>query len=336
MNPFEQGVQVQCRGYSRRLQRIMVDFGADDSFERAVEQVREHYGIEVSAGAVREKTLQHAQTIQKQSVAQPPIDHNGVGVATLISQSDGTLVPVVAIRSGPGDGRKRRQVSWQEAIATLAYPKGSTTPVYAATLEGRDEAGFLMKQVALEAGLGTQTQIHALGDGAPWITEKVEFHFGQQATYLIDFYHLGEYLHSAVAAATGGNKPSYLGRMKAGFKQGRGEEVIQWLKPFTEPACVPNLQAPIRAALRYIHNRPGQFEYQKALARDLPIGSGEIESTHRHLIQKRLKISGAWWKVNHANAMLHLRVCRANNKWHYYWSANGPESGKCAVSHTLN
>ena len=28
----------------------------------------------------------------------------------------------------------------------------------------------------------------------------------------------------------------------------------------------------------------------------LPIGSGKIESTNKHLIQKRLKLPGAWWK----------------------------------------
>jgi hypothetical protein len=29
----------------------------------------------------------------------------------------------------------------------------------------------------------------------------------------------------------------------------------------------------------------------------LPIGSGEIESGHRYVFQNRLKISGAWWKM---------------------------------------
>ena len=132
MSPLEEGVQARCRSYSRRLQRILVDFGADDSFERAAEKAREHYDIKVPAGAVREKTLRHAQIIQSQSITQPPIEQPVVGVETVISQSDGTLVPLVEIRPGQGDGRKRRKVSWQEAISTLAYPQGSRTPLYAA------------------------------------------------------------------------------------------------------------------------------------------------------------------------------------------------------------
>lgn len=59
------------------------------------------------------------------------------------------------------------------------------------------------------------------------------------------------------------------------------------------------------------------MDYKKAKNQGLAIGSGEIESSHRHVIQKRLKISGAWWKVENANAL--MRVARANGYWEGYW-----------------
>ncbi len=55
---------------------------------------------------------------------------------------------------------------------------------------------------------------------------------------------------------------------------------------------------------------------------DLPIGSGEIESAHRYLIQKRLKLPGAWWLAVNAENMLALRVNRANGEWHNYWATH--------------
>ncbi len=70
---------------------------------------------------------------------------------------------------------------------------------------------------------------------------------------------------------------------------------------------------------RYMKNRPGQFEYKSAIDQQLPIGSGKIESAHRSLIQKRLKLPGAWWKKQHADQMIQLRVARANGKWDCYW-----------------
>ena len=64
---------------------------------------------------------------------------------------------------------------------------------------------------------------------------------------------------------------------------------------------------------------PAILDYQEALAAGLPIGSGEIESGHRYVIQARLKIAGAWWKEDNAEKMLAVRVLRANQDWEHYW-----------------
>ena len=55
---------------------------------------------------------------------------------------------------------------------------------------------------------------------------------------------------------------------------------------------MPPDQAPVRKRYRYLANRPGQFNYQAAIKADLPIGSGEVESAHRYVIQKLLKLPG--------------------------------------------
>jgi hypothetical protein len=57
------------------------------------------------------------------------------------------------------------------------------------------------------------------------------------------------------------------------------------------------------------------------LREGLPIGSGEVESGHRHVIQKRMKLAGAWWKETNAEAMLTLRARRATGLWESYWQS---------------
>jgi hypothetical protein len=57
------------------------------------------------------------------------------------------------------------------------------------------------------------------------------------------------------------------------------------------------------------------------LSEGLPIGSGEIESAHRYVAQKRLKLHGAWWRVENAEYMLALRINRLNGDWEAYWAA---------------
>ena len=54
------------------------------------------------------------------------------------------------------------------------------------------------------------------------------------------------------------------------------------------------------------------------------MGLGEVESGHRYLIQARLKLSGAWWKIDNAAKMLALRVTRGNHNWDTYWAGLHP------------
>src|SRR3989442_7493480 len=89
--------------------------------------------------------------------------------------------------------------------------------------------------------------------------------------------------------------------------------------PFLEDARLPDQDAPVRAFHRYVENRSDCLDYKAALAADLPIGSGEIESAHRYVHQKRLKISGAWWTLENLGKMVALRVTRVNQAWQDYW-----------------
>jgi hypothetical protein len=75
----------------------------------------------------------------------------------------------------------------------------------------------------------------------------------------------------------------------------------------------------VRSAYRYLFNRPNRLDYQGAIDSNLPIGSGEIESGHRYVIQNRLKLAGSWWTIENPKAMLALRICRTNQDWDAYW-----------------
>jgi len=46
-----------------------------------------------------------------------------------------------------------------------------------------------------------------------------------------------------------------------------------------------------------------QLDDTSAIAQDLPIGSGIVESARKHALQKRLKLTGAWWCMQHAQSM---------------------------------
>jgi hypothetical protein len=106
------------------------------------------------------------------------------------------------------------------------------------------------------------------------------------------------------------------------LKANRLKTVFKTLVRHLEPAQTAAAAAPVRACYRYLRNRPRNLDYRRALKEGLPIGSGEIESAHRSVIQERLKIAGAWWKRNNAEKMIALRIRRANNEWQSYWQTH--------------
>lgn len=177
---------------------MLVDFGAEESFGRAVERVREHYGVEVPQSAIRTQTESHGAAM---AAAEPLLAELGLeaGVALLITQTDGSMIPVVrtsmeAAGEPVEDRRKGRSLSWQEGRLCLAREPEKVTARYGACLGKAEQAGVVWLDCVIGAGAGAQTQLHCVGDGAQWIAAQSEERFGEQASYLCDFYHVSEYL----------------------------------------------------------------------------------------------------------------------------------------------
>lgn len=324
---------MECRRCSEALQRAITDLGADDPFAGASAKLKEHYGIAIPASTIRAVTEKHGAAMLARQKPGTPVPA-GAGVPRLIAEMDGSMVPVVetaesVAEEAPIDHRKTRKSSWMEARLSLAHEPGSLTPVFGATMGSVNEAGERLLVCALEAGAASQTKIHGLGDGAPWIFEQMDLQFGSQADFLVDFYHLCEYLSAAaevVAGKEGIEKKAWMEEKKDWLKDNRWPELLETLRPYVEDASVRDQDAPVRACFRYISNRSNFLDYKGALAAGLPIGSGEIESAHRYVIQNRLKIAGAWWKIENLSKMLALRVVRANRDWEDYWSCCGQKA----------
>ena len=66
LRPLPARLGVTSGGRSRRLERVLTDFGSEHAFARAAQSVQEHYGFEINASAVRAATLRHAQRAQDQ------------------------------------------------------------------------------------------------------------------------------------------------------------------------------------------------------------------------------------------------------------------------------
>ena len=313
LRPFCQKAGVSHRGYSGRLQRVLTDFGAESSFAQAAQRIKEHYGIEVPLNAIRAQTLRHGRAIAGVSSQLPP----AAASKEIITQIDGSMVPVMKAGSGP-DGRKGKTLFWREVKLCSARAQGQSQSIYGATLGSAESAAWVWQQAAQQAGCDPKSFVHGVGDGAPWIVEKFKDNFGTQGRYLVDFFHVSEYLAAAAPKIVPpGKERQWLRRQQGRLLNEQWAKVLRSLENHQEPAKAA--ERPVAEAYRYLEERREHLHYATARRENFPIGSGEIESGHRHVIQHRLKMAGSWWKETNLEPMLNLRVARANGWWELYW-----------------
>lgn len=311
-------IGVSPRGRSQRLERVLTDFGSEHSFQHAAARVVEHYGFEINVSAVRDATLHHAgraeQILQKQ-YQEPFRVLPGLGEPYVVAEADGSMLCTVA--PGPRTGKKPRE--WKEIRLAAARGLGKTDTFYAATFGEVDEVGRRWGHCARQAGRAVNSQVHALGDGAEWIRLQTREVFGQEAAFLCDYYHVSEYLAEAAPSCRAQAPERWRRTQQDRLKRGALAKVIDALSEHLEAAGTPEEVAPVSNAHRYLSNRTDCLDYPRALRLGLPIGSGLIESGHKHVLQARLKKGGAWL-TTHAELVANLRVLRANRQWLSLWN----------------
>lgn len=357
--PFSIFSGVNCRSYSTPLQKVITDFGADEPFNKINQKLKKHYGIEVATDSARKITEYHAEQIkliEKEFINNPNkakellIAELDGGMVPIVEYLDNPLTlkePLstqsnlesnITINNNDNiesieqltarlqnkelnkfDHRKHKTVIYKEFRLSLVHENGSVNPIFGGAFGSVQEAGQQLLQCAKQVGFDKNTKIHGVGNGAPWIADQIDEQFGINGSYLIDFYHLCDYLVAAAPFCAAQRKDEWMKEQKLLLKQSKSQEVLINLRPYLESKNIDDKEAPVRSCYRYIENRPKQFDYKKAIDNDLPIGSGEIESAHRYIHQKRMKISGAWWLKEKADYMISLRICKANNNWNTYW-----------------
>ena len=321
MRYLPERIGVSARGKSRALQRVLSDFGVEHSFAESCARLQEHYGFTLNASAVRTVTLQHAARATEQLASHYAQSFRSLpeqGPAQLIAQADGTMICTVEEGCPRGQPRPRQ---WKEMRLVAAHAQGCTQVHYGATFGSVAEVGQRWGHCTKDAGWALASHIHVVADGAEWIRLQSREVFGDQARVLTDFFHVSEYLGAAAEVCRPKAPRQWLHTQQKRLKRGAVQAVLEALDLRLETATVADEQAPVRSAHRYLSNRLDALDYPAALAQKLPIGSGLIESGHKHVLHARLKGPGSAWLPANANAIAQLRVLRSNQLWGDFWLA---------------
>jgi hypothetical protein len=149
-----------------------------------------------------------------------------------------------------------------------------------------------------------------ISDGAPWIKNWVEDAY-PQAVSILDYYHAAEHLHGFAEKHFKDEKKrnQWTDKQKELLLQSKVATVIKNVKKLSDSK--ESLQL-----IEYYEANRQRMDYSryKQIGAGI-IGSGAIESAHRTVVQKRMKLSGQRWSGIGAQNMLNLRVTSMNGRW---------------------
>ncbi len=166
----------------------------------------------------------------------------------------------------------------------------------------------------LRPGLAVLRPVHVVGDGAPWIWNVAEEHFGAR-TEVVDFYHACEHIWTVARALAGADA--------AAAKAWADARIEELRKEGGAPvrAALAKARAPTAEAAEIVRRERGYFAtnaagmaYPTIADQGLPIGSGAVQSSAQHVVQQRMKRPGQRWSCTGGAAMLALRARHASGR----------------------
>lgn len=150
-------------------------------------------------------------------------------------------------------------------------------------------------------------------DGAVWIRNWITDAYPYAIT-ILDFFHAKEYLCNFAKEYFKDDKQrmEWIGEQEKKLLESETQQVIDTMTELNQnnPTDIG------KTVIEYYTVNLKRMDYKSYLTIGKGIiGSGAIESAHRTVIQKRMKLSGQRWSKKGAKNMLCLRTLKMNGQW---------------------
>lgn len=308
-------------GRSRGAERLMCLAGSSWSFDAASKHLAEFCGIQTSNNTIRKvcheragemadwrHTQAEAHAEFRQSVGEVEFETDGTHVNTYDGWRE--------MRLGIFAKREAGQAATPDQWASRQLPSPTTQVAFAA-IEKSDRFTSRWRRWAGRLGVGSKRPIHAVADGARWIWDGLDDQF-QHLDGVLDIFHALEHVAEA-AKVIDAERTGWLDRMRNTLLA-EGSGGIQRELTATRKATRSRKQhTAIDAVTKYLGNHTKHLDYAAQLAAGKTIGSGMVEGACKNVIGRRLKQTGARWRIRRANRMATLATSLYSNTWEPYW-----------------
>jgi hypothetical protein len=342
------------------VQEAAVDLASDESCGKAVAKLERHHpGVEMDRTTALRLLHEHGEKArafingklaEARTVAELPPASRPKGADELEVQFDGGMIPVATlelvevpegeepeltpVRKLP---KRRRVCRWEEAKVGLVQKPGEVERLFSVQpTSGLEKSFDDLFALACIKGWDELTLVRGISDGARHIRPHMEeafdignFHF------ILDRPHCKEHLSNAGKALEslgGESAQQWAEDALKKLETGEAGEVVDELRKAWE-ASGPDKETrndTLRREANYIERNHDAVAYASYRDKGWSTASSEVESGHRHVVQVRVKISGAWWNPETVDDILALRMLKANGWWDEYWESQRAAWRQCA------
>lgn len=300
--------------------------GVQQSFVKAQLALHEVAGWDLDDNTIRqlchataaEATASRDERATAEAFAKVEGDFEAHIDAGKVNTEDGWRDVKVCVFAGRERGEPTTAMEWDE--------RDLPAPAVRSVVAAVEEAAAFGPRCAEEAArleLTDPEKLSVLGDGAEWIWNLAGQHF-EGSMQLLDIWHAAEHLADGAKEALGEGE-----RTKEQGKQGRQRlledgyaGVVQWVGELGASAPMGGDGASLGSTLNYFCGHQGRLNYALRLRRGQSIGSGLVEGSIKQLLNRRLKQTGARWKVEHVGPFVELGALAAGPEWQAFWDHN--------------
>lgn len=156
-----------------------------------------------------------------------------------------------------------------------------------------------------------------INDGATWIWNWIEDTY-PDAVQILDYFHAVEYLTGFADSyiKDPSEKSTWVESMEQLLNKDEVRSVIEILNTIegSNEKKTSKAKEKLKSLLSYYNSHKDRMLYGTYKAKGYLVGSGPIESAHRNVVQKRLKLSGQRWTQEGAQNIACLRACAKSKR----------------------
>ena len=324
--PLDRALGLLRGAYTPQVQEAITRLSSRMSYREAHQELELLWKVKISKGGMREVTMRHGRMAdaligEKVAHLEATAPTPSAQPEQMVMGTDGAMVQLTS-----GEWREVKTVSFGEFCSHWdAKECKVVTKTDNISYFSRAEPAEAFSRSALvewhrRGGENAHTVV-AVQDGALWIQSFIDYHC-PQAVRVIDFAHALEYV-ATVGRAIYGTETEAFQQWFARMSKQLGHQPPQrtvselWLLYRQHPDH-PEGEA-IELAIRYLEKRLAMIDYPHFRRQQIPIGSGNVESGHKVVMQQRMKQAGMRWAEENLNPMLALRVALCNQTWNTNW-----------------